>query len=262
MRLVRSKKYIILFVLWVLVSNLAFFGTQKKDGDTTIQHLFHTVLPIFEAFLLFILNYFFLIDNFILRKKQYSIIIIANLLLLLFFRFDMYFFDLFFVKIAQNKFQKIENKDYQFSVIKSLFGLIAPILIAFFIKMAEYWRNTENMKILMPLATESINDFIFVKTEYKQIKIAFADVLYFESMKDYIKIWLKDANKPILTLMSLKSLEKEIPSNEFMRIHRSFIISLSKIKHIEKNCISIGNIMIPIARGYKTQFNDFVKNTK
>ena len=69
-------------------------------------------------------------------------------------------------------------------------------------------------------------EFLFVKSEYKQLRIKLADVLYFEGLKDYIKIWLKDNPKAILTLMSLKSLEEELPETQFMRVHRSFIVSL------------------------------------
>ena len=72
-------------------------------------------------------------------------------------------------------------------------------------------------------------EFLFVKSEYKQLRIKLTDVLYFEGLKDYIKIWLKDNPKPILTLMSLKTLEEELPETQFMRVHRSFIVSLLRM---------------------------------
>ena len=76
--------------------------------------------------------------------------------------------------------------------------------------------------------------FLFVKSEYKQLKINLDDVLYFEGLKDYIKIWLKSQPKAILTLMNLKSLEEELPKDKFMRVHRSFIVSLQAIDVIER----------------------------
>ncbi len=114
------------------------------------------------------------------------------------------------------------------------------------------------------IQNEPEKDFIFVRSEYRQIKIMFDNVLYFEGLKDYIKIWLKDTPRPILTLLSLKALEKALPSTKFMRIHRSFIIAFNKIKSVEKNQIVIGKIRISIARQYKNAFQTFLtyKSTK
>jgi DNA-binding LytR/AlgR family response regulator len=102
------------------------------------------------------------------------------------------------------------------------------------------------------------SDFIFVKSEYKQLKINFNEVLYFEGLKDYIKIWLVNQPKAILTLMSLKSLEEELPETQFMRIHRSFIVALDKIEEIERNQVIINNQRITVAEQYKNKFQQFI----
>ncbi len=101
-------------------------------------------------------------------------------------------------------------------------------------------------------------EFLFVKSEYKQLRIKLADVLYFEGLKDYIKIWLKDNPKPVLTLMSLKSLEEELPETQFMRVHRSFIVSLKNITEIERSQIIINNQRITVSEQYKPKFQEFV----
>jgi len=101
-------------------------------------------------------------------------------------------------------------------------------------------------------------EFLFVKSEYKQLRIKLADVLYFEGLKDYIKIWLKDNPKPILTLMSLKSLEEELPETQFMRVHRSFIVSLDNIDIIERSQIIIGNQRITVSENYKPAFLNYI----
>lgn len=101
---------------------------------------------------------------------------------------------------------------------------------------------------------EPEKEFIFVRSEYRQVKIMLDEVLYFEGLKDYVKIWIKDNPRPILSLLSLKTLEEKLPSSKFMRIHRSFIISFDKIKQIKKNEIHTGDIHIPIARQYKDAF--------
>ncbi|SDW91372.1 two component transcriptional regulator, LytTR family [Lutibacter oricola] len=103
-------------------------------------------------------------------------------------------------------------------------------------------------------------EFLFVKSEYKQLRIKLADVLYFEGLKDYIKIWLKGNPKPILTLMSLKSLENELAEDQFMRVHRSFIVSLKNIVEIERSQIIINNQRITVSEQYKPKFLEFVNN--
>lgn len=102
-------------------------------------------------------------------------------------------------------------------------------------------------------------EFLFVKSEYKQLRIKLSDVLYFEGLKDYIKIWLKDNPKPILTLMSLKSLEEELPEAQFMRVHRSFIVSLKNIDVIERSQIIINKQRITVSEHYKPKFLEFIK---
>lgn len=103
-------------------------------------------------------------------------------------------------------------------------------------------------------------EFIFIKSEHKQIRIKLADVLYFEGLKDYIKIWIKDKPSPILTLMSLKSLLEELPETQFMRVHRSFIVPLKNIVEIERSQIIINQQRITVSDQYKAKFLAYVKH--
>ncbi|MBP9151385.1 MAG: response regulator transcription factor [Flavobacteriales bacterium] len=109
-------------------------------------------------------------------------------------------------------------------------------------------------------STDNEKEFLFVRSEYKQVKIKLSDVLYFEGLKDYIKIWTKTNPKPILTLMSLKSLQEELPSSKFMRVHRSFIISLSEIDEIERSQVIIGKTRITVSDQYKDDFLKHISN--
>ncbi|HRG37633.1 MAG TPA: LytTR family DNA-binding domain-containing protein [Bacteroidia bacterium] len=103
------------------------------------------------------------------------------------------------------------------------------------------------------------SNFIFVKSEYKRVKINLNEVLYFEGLKDYIKIWLKGITKPILTIMSLKSLETQLPSTKFMRVHRSFIIALDKIQVVERGQVIMHNqAHVKIGDQYKEKFQSFM----
>ncbi len=113
---------------------------------------------------------------------------------------------------------------------------------------------------LLRLIKQTI-DFNLLKYKVnKQLRIKLTDVLYFESLKDYIKIWLKDNPKAILTLMRLKSLENELPKKQFMRVHRSFIVSLKNIEVIERSQIIINKQRITVSEQYKSEFLAFVSN--
>lgn len=100
---------------------------------------------------------------------------------------------------------------------------------------------------------------IFVKTEYKFIQIELRKILYIEGLKDYVKIYVEDEPRPILSLMSMKAMEEMLPTNRFIRVHRSFIVQPEKIKVIERNRIVYGKEYIPISDNYKQKFMEFLQ---
>lgn len=106
--------------------------------------------------------------------------------------------------------------------------------------------------------TNNDENAIFVKSDYKLLKIEYSKIIYIEGLKDYVKIYLTDHPKPILTLMTLKSLEERLPSDDFMRVHRSYIVCLNKITIVERSRIVFGSVYIPIADGYKVKFQEFL----
>ncbi len=99
-------------------------------------------------------------------------------------------------------------------------------------------------------------DSVFVNKAKKQIKIPFEDVLYIESLKDYIKIHLENKNKTLVIKESISSFEKRIDCR-FIRVHRSYIVNQEKITAYTKNDIEIGDIEIPIGNSYKDNMSDF-----
>lgn len=144
--------------------------------------------------------------------------------------------------------------------VEALDYLLKPFDYAEFLtaaNKANTWFSLVKGKRQSSLSSEK--EFLFVKSDYKQLRIKLADVLYFEGLKDYIKIWLKDNPKPILTLMSLKSLEEELPKTQFMRVHRSFIVSLKNIEVIERSQIIINKQRITVSDQYKPKFLEFVQ---
>ncbi|TRX59111.1 response regulator transcription factor [Fulvivirga sp. M361] len=100
-------------------------------------------------------------------------------------------------------------------------------------------------------------DFIFVHSEHHIIKISLEDICYIEGYKEYVKIHTADA-KPILTIKSLKSLTEQLNSEHFVRIHKSYIINISKIQDIRSGKVKIKDRYIPIGDSYKDVFNDVV----
>lgn len=95
-------------------------------------------------------------------------------------------------------------------------------------------------------------DFIFVKTEYKIQKINLSDILYLEGLKDYVSIYT--TTERILTLQTMKKMEEMLPSNRFVRVHKSYIVSLEKIETIERQRIFIGKNTIPVGDSFQKDF--------
>ncbi|MGJ8660144.1 MAG: LytR/AlgR family response regulator transcription factor [Cellulophaga fucicola] len=143
--------------------------------------------------------------------------------------------------------------------VEALDYLLKPFDYAEFLNAANKANNWFSLTKRNEQQTNE-KEFLFVKSEYKQLRIKLADVLYFEGLKDYIKIWLKNNPKPILTLKSLKALEEELPSTDFMRVHRSFIVSLKNIEVIERSQIVINNQRITVSEQYKPQFLAYIQN--
>ena len=104
---------------------------------------------------------------------------------------------------------------------------------------------------------KNAKDHIFIKSEYKVLKVKLDNIKYIQGMHEYVKIHLTDG-KPIMTLLSLKKMEKELPGNKFMRIHRSYIVNLEHISTIERNRIIYGEERIPVGEQYKKKFQEFI----
>ena len=100
---------------------------------------------------------------------------------------------------------------------------------------------------------------IFVKTDYRVVRIAISDIRYIEGMSEYLKIHL-EGQKPIITLLSMKKMEDYLPPTLFMRIHRSYIVNLQKIQEVNKNRIILdADTYLPIGDLYKDRFNEYLE---
>ncbi len=102
------------------------------------------------------------------------------------------------------------------------------------------------------------SDILFLKTDYRIIKVSISDIRYVEAMSEYLKVWLEGEQKPIITLLSMKKMEERLPDS-FMRIHRSYIINLNKIQEVNKNRIIMdAETYLPIGDLYKESFQRYL----
>jgi len=95
-----------------------------------------------------------------------------------------------------------------------------------------------------------------IKCEYSTVKVNFDRIIYIEGLKDYIKIFTDE--KMLLTKSTMKNIEAKLPNNIFMRVHKSFIVSLPKINKIENSRIIFGDQRIPVGEQYKKTFHHLI----
>lgn len=136
--------------------------------------------------------------------------------------------------------------------------LLKPFSYEEFLKAVNKAKKLIKLEQAVLNRIEADNEFLFLKSEYKIKRINFNDILYIEGLKDYIKVYTQHEPKPILSLTSLKLLESKLPGSKFMRVHRSFIVNLTKIHTIERSRIIFGKTYIPVSEQYKEKFQDFL----
>jgi len=143
--------------------------------------------------------------------------------------------------------------------VDALDYILKPISYAVFLKSATKAKTLFELKSKQPETLQTNSEFLFVKSDYKIIRIALADIQYIESANEYIQIHLINDTQPITTLIRLKVMEEQLPKEKFMRIHRSFIVNLNHVNVIERNRIVFDKkTYIPIGDQYKDAFQSFV----
>ena len=111
---------------------------------------------------------------------------------------------------------------------------------------------------ISPQTSALKDDTIFLKTEYRIVKVSISDIRYVEAMSEYLKVYLQGEAKPIVTLLSMKKMEERLPEN-FMRIHRSYIVNLNMIQEVNKNRIIMdADTYLPIGDMYKDTFQQYL----
>lgn len=145
--------------------------------------------------------------------------------------------------------------------VDALDYILKPIAYDGFLKAATKAKTWFELNQKQPETIQTNSNYLFVKSEYKLIRILLADIKYIESANEYIQIHLTN-EEPVTTLIRLKSMEEQLPKNKFMRVHRSFIVNLDQVKVIERNRIIFDHkIYIPIGEQYKDNFQTFIDKT-
>jgi DNA-binding LytR/AlgR family response regulator len=129
--------------------------------------------------------------------------------------------------------------------------LLKPVSFERFFKAANKARELHVLKNQQQPPAVQANDHLFVNADYSLVKITIADILYIEGLKDYIKIFVTGQPKPVITRLSMRFMEEKLPSEKFMRVHKSYIVSLEKLSAFKKNRVFVDGTEIPVSENYK-----------
>lgn len=145
--------------------------------------------------------------------------------------------------------------------VDALDYLLKPFSYEEFLKAAtkayQYFEKLQKPVESIP-DLEKNHDYIFLKVEYQLVKVMVKDIAYVEAYKDYVKVHLTNKPNPLLSLTSMKAMEDMLPQQDFMRVHRSYIINLNHIDSVSRNVVNIGDAHITVSDNYKEPFMNFL----
>ena len=129
--------------------------------------------------------------------------------------------------------------------------LVKPVSLDRFVKACNKAKELYELKNRPNKDASSNPDYFFVNVDYSLLKINFNDIRYVEGLKDYIKIHLKSSSRAIITRMAMKAIEEELPVAKFLRIHKSYIVSLEHITAIRKNSVFLDEMELPVGENFR-----------
>ncbi|HET9826132.1 MAG TPA: LytTR family DNA-binding domain-containing protein [Chitinophagaceae bacterium] len=148
--------------------------------------------------------------------------------------------------ILVTAYEKYALESYNLDVVDYL---VKPVSFERFLKACNKAYDLYNLRN-RPAETKPV-DYFFVNVDYSLLKVVFNDVLWIEALKDYVKIHLKSTTKPVVTRISMKTLEEQLPESQFIRVHKSYIVSKNSITSIKKNSLFVGAVELPVSDNYK-----------
>lgn len=136
--------------------------------------------------------------------------------------------------------------------------LVKPVPLERFIKACNRAWELFQLKTSGKTVQETVPDYFFVNVDYSLLKINLAEIIWIEGLKDYIKIHLKGSGKAVITRMGMKVIQDQLPASRFLRIHKSYIVSVEYITSIRKNSVFLGTMELPVGENYKDSVNAFI----
>lgn len=138
--------------------------------------------------------------------------------------------------------------------------LVKPVPLDRFIKACNKAWEFHQLKIARSeLDMPHLPDYLFVNVEYSLLKVVISDITWVEGLKDYIKIHLNSTTKPVVTRMSMKTMEEQLPATAFIRIHKSYIVSVAHITAVRKSSVFIGTMELPVSDNYRDALQALIR---
>ena len=141
--------------------------------------------------------------------------------------------------------------------------LLKPIAFEDFLKASNklnrIYSMNNNVQSAMEQGEGVCHDCLFVKSDYRMLRVPISSIKYIESMSEYVRIFVEDSSKPIVSLLSMKKIEESLPAGDFMRVHRSYLVNLNKVKEVSKmRLVYDGGVYVPIGEMYKDAFFEYI----
>ena len=143
------------------------------------------------------------------------------------------------------------NKDVVDYVLK-------PVAFERFLKAVNKAAELNNLRQQRDTIKQTSPDYLFVNADYSVVRINIPDIVYVEGLKDYIKIYLKDQPKAVITRLSMRFMEEKLPADRFARVHKSYIVALGKISSFKRNRLMLGDTEVPVSDNYKDKVLSYI----
>lgn len=157
--------------------------------------------------------------------------------------------------ILVTAYEKFALEGYNLNVVDYL---LKPVAMDRFVKACNKAMDLFRLKASGSKMQADEPKYFFVNADYKLIKVEFTDIIWIEALKDYLKIHLHSNKNPLVTRMSMKSIEDQLPQSQFIRIHKSYIISKSAITAVKKTSVFIGDLELPVGELYRDAVSGFI----
>jgi DNA-binding LytR/AlgR family response regulator len=157
--------------------------------------------------------------------------------------------------ILVTAYEKFALEGYNLNVVDYL---LKPVAMDRFVKACNKAMDLFRLKASGSKMQADEPKYFFVNADYKLIKVEFTDIIWIEALKDYLKIHLHSNKNPLVTRMSMKSIEDQLPQSQFIRIHKSYIISKSAITAVKKTSVFIGDLELPVGELYRDAVSSFI----